>query len=125
MELNEGLEKLGAKEIVYGSEHAGKVFYGTAIESVRLPSTLKRIETKTFESCRSLRKVEIPNGGEYIGKDCFMDSGIEEITLPSTLKELDEKAFSSCSNLKTIWVEAGCALDIKQYVKDSVEVRQE
>ena len=94
------------------------------IESIRLPSTLKRIEKEMFESCRSLRRVEISNGVEYIGKYCFMDSGIEEITLPSTLKELDEKAFSGCSNLKTIWVEAGCALDIKKYVKDSADVRQ-
>ena len=37
--LNDGLEKLGAKETVGGSGYEGGVFLKSAIESVRLPFT--------------------------------------------------------------------------------------
>ena len=92
------------------------------IESIILPSTLKRIEEWTFYNCHNLKHVELPNGVEYIGKQCFTLSGIEEITLPSTLKEIGEKVFDHTS-LKTVYVEEGCALDVKKYVGDGVEVR--
>ena len=95
----------------------------SAFESITLPSTLKRIESETFMWCDNLRSVEIPNGVEYIGSECFCNSGIEEITLPGTLKEIGEDAFGRCPKLKTVWVEEGCALDIKRYVKKGVEVR--
>ena len=60
MQLNEGLEKLGES-----------VFESNAIENIRLPSTLKKIEAMTFAGCQNLNRVEIPNGIEYIGRKCF------------------------------------------------------
>lgn len=113
MRLNEGLEKLG-----------DFAFYMSAIESITLPSTLKRIEALTFSSCNGLRNVEIPNGVEYIGKECFADSKVEEIMLPCTLREIGEDAFNGCKNLKTVLVEEGCALSVKRYVNWKVKVRQ-
>ena len=109
VQLNEGLEKLGAKEEVCDKlESEGEVFYGTAIESIRIPSTVKRVEAGTFKCCYYLINIEIPDGVEYIGRECFWDSGIEEITLPGTLKEIGEDAFEDCEKLKTVWVEEGC-----------------
>ena len=43
--------------------------------------------------------------------------------LPSTLMEIDGLAFDGCSKLKTVWVEEGCALDVRKYVDQNVEVR--
>ena len=71
VQLNKGLERLGTREIFYGDEYEGSVFACTAIESVRLPSTLKRIESWTFNYCRNLKHVELPRGVEYIGEECF------------------------------------------------------
>ena len=48
VQLNEGLEKLGAKEIINGEELEGRVFLGSVIRDIKIPSTLKRIEAKTF-----------------------------------------------------------------------------
>ena len=93
MQLNEGLEKLGTKEIVYEEEHEGGVFNGAAIESIRLPSTLKRVEKETFSFCNNLKRVEIPNSVEYVGKECFSYSCVEEVVLPSTLKKIDKDVF--------------------------------
>lgn len=43
VELNEGLEMLGAKELVNKQELEGYVFAETQIESIEIPSTLKVI----------------------------------------------------------------------------------
>lgn len=69
MQLNEGLEKLGYKED--SDEDEGEVFSGCAVESIRLPSTLRRIEAETFKDYKNLKRVELPNCVEYIGDYCF------------------------------------------------------
>ena len=69
MQLNEGLEKLGAKETFNGSEYEGEVFEYSAIENVRIPSTVKRLEKETFYDCENLKNIEIPDNVEYIGKN--------------------------------------------------------
>ena len=65
MQLNEGLETLGYSAFEY-----------SAIESIRFPSTLKRIENGMFENCENLKSVEIPEGVDYIGYRCFESSAI-------------------------------------------------
>ena len=66
--LNEGLERLGPGKIFGNTYYEGHVFRGAAIVSIRLPSTLKRIEAETFDECQNLRNVEISRGVEYIGR---------------------------------------------------------
>ena len=67
---------MGARTIVNKIEYEGDVFYNAVIESIILPSTLKRIEEQTFGSCKNLKNINIPDGVEYIGKKCFLDSGV-------------------------------------------------
>ena len=109
--MNEGLEKLG-----------DFAFCKSTIESITFPSTLRKIDAETFYYCENLKRVEIPNGVEYIGRECFRISGIEEITFPSTLKEIEGQLFDCCWKPKTVWVEEGCALDIRKYVDDHTVV---
>lgn len=116
MQLNEGLEKLGADVVINGWDREGNVFSYTAIESVRLPSTLKRIEAMTFSYCRNLRNVELLNGVEYIGKECFYGSGITEIMFPAMLKEIDDDAFYHCHDCKVVWVGEGCPPEVRKCV---------
>ena len=95
--MNEGLESLGARVFADWSWlQEGRVFYGSAVESISLPSTLERIEAETFGRCENLRTIEVPAGVKYIGEACFEGSGIEEITLPGTLEEIAEDAFTEC-----------------------------
>ena len=69
--LNEGLEVLGTDEYKEnGSSYRG-VFQWSAIESVTLPSTLKRVECNAFCECVNLKNVKLPKGLEYIGNRCF------------------------------------------------------
>ena len=123
MRLNDGLERLGVKEIVDGSGYEGGVFRETAIESIRLPSTLRRVEAMTFAGCQNLKSVKISEGIKYIGEQCFYDSGVEEIVLPGTLREIKEYAFWLCRTLRTVFAEKGCAVDVRKYVGKDVDVR--
>ena len=98
------------------------VFKHSTIESIKLASTLKRIEAETFYNCRNLKSVEIPGGVEYIGRECFCGSGIEEVTLPGILRATGDGIFNRCSSLKTVWVGEGFAFDVKRYVDDDVAI---
>ena len=122
MQLNEGLEKLGEKEVIGKEEYEGRVFYGSGITAISLPSTLKKIEAETFRNCRNLKRVDIPNGTEYIGAGCFWGSGIEEISLPSTLRKIEDTSFVCRSNIRTIWVEDGFALALGAFVSTHVKI---
>ena len=123
MQLNDGLEELGAKEVINGSKYEGEVFAESAIETVKLPSALKRIEEKTFYGCEHLKSVKILSGTECIGKGCFENSHIEEITLSNTLEDIYFDALYICKHLKTVWVEKDCVIDIRSYVSDNVKIQ--
>lgn len=69
--LNEGLEKLGATETIDKRKWEGGVFADSAVWAINIPSTVRRLETETFNGCRNLIGIEIPNGIEYIGQRCF------------------------------------------------------
>lgn len=83
-------------------------FEESALESVELPPSLKRIEYRTFCNCRSLRNVALPGRLEFIGQLCFLGCALEKITLPSALKEVQQNVFSDCAWLRAIHVEEGC-----------------
>ena len=125
--MNEGLEKLGERTFVEGEKLEGRVFANSEIESIRFPSTLKRIEAGTLYNCTDLKSVEIAEGVEYIGDECFDvlrgSNRLEEVVLPGTLREMGENVFEGCDNLKVVWVGEGCIIDIRKYVGADVEVR--
>ena len=58
MVLNEGLEMLGTDEYPESKDdnYCG-VFEDSAVEDVKLPSTLKVIEYRAFGKCKSLKNI--------------------------------------------------------------------
>ena len=120
--MNEGLLNLGEKEVVGRKEVEGGVFVKSAIRSIRLPSTLKRVEAMTFLNCENLKSIAIPSGVEYIGEACFDGTSTEEITLPSTLREISNDAFKGAGRLRVIWVEGGCTADMRSVANSAVTV---
>ena len=76
------------------------VFQKSALERVRLPSTLKRIEYCAFQECAALKSVELPKNLAYIGKECFRQSGLEEVVFPPGLREVGPFAFYNCASLR-------------------------
>lgn len=87
-ELNEGLAVLGEKFDSGGKEYNGMAFAKSGIESIRIPSSLKTIETTTFMECKSLKTVEFSEGPEKIGVGAFGKYGIESVVLPSSVRTI-------------------------------------
>ena len=66
------------------------------ITSIKFPSTLKRIGLSSFLNCKSLKKVDLPRGIEYIGV-CSFGGCPAVIFVPNTIQRIDDSAFSSNS----------------------------
>ncbi len=82
-----------------------KAFAGSKIESVVLPSGLKRIENYAFEDCENLTCVLIPDGVETIGKCAFANcKHLKEVVLPYTVTSIESGAFAACKELRIIYI---------------------
>ena len=70
-------------------------------------SALKKIGESAFWNCSLLRNINLPEGLEYIGEHCFLESGLESIALPLSLKIIEKDAFYKCRNLKSVCLPEG------------------
>ena len=115
--LTEGMTALG-----------GLAFYKcTALESVRIPSTLimegdftsqTNWGESVFSNCTSLKNVTLPEGLVGIGALAFENTAIESIVIPSTIQQWNGRAsgsnssttnyaFKDCSKLSTVTLKEG------------------
>ena len=96
--------------------------WGSGVEVVELPSTLRKLQNCEFQNCARLKSIQLPWGLEEIEDYCFQGSGIEEVTLPSTAKKIGKFAFEDCPYLSVIWLEEDSLTDVSDSVSDSVAV---
>ena len=62
---------LGTHETVGEDKFNGEVFDRSALETIRLPSTLEVVEEFTFMECKNLRSVEFAEGLKRIDAYAF------------------------------------------------------
>ena len=60
---------------------------------IDLPDGLESIDYDAFSYCKSLNNIQLPEGLKKIGIRCFAKSGLEEIILPASIKEVCAEAF--------------------------------
>ena len=73
------------------------------LTSIRLPSGLKRIESRLLAGCEGLKSVTIPESVEYIGRSAFYGcSGITSLVIPKNVKEIWYYAMGNCYSLATV-----------------------
>lgn len=95
--LPEGLRNIG-----------GYAFDRSAVQTIKLPSTLETIGEGVFGYCINLTEIVLPEGLESIGDYAFYKcDSLEKVKLPSTLMELGTCAFQNCGNLQTLTVPEG------------------
>ncbi len=101
---NNGWSK-GEFELVLeeGIEVIGNWFYGTSMESVVLPSTVKRIEAGAFTGCDYLSSITLNEGLVFIDDLAFDENyALTEIVIPATVTRVTNMSFRYCTNLKAI-----------------------
>ena len=101
----EGVEKIG-----------NQWFWGSKIETVEIPASVREIGADAFGNCSNLKCVTFANGSqlEKIGGGCFYGTGMKELMLPSALEYVGDKAFGACRNLETIRLEGERDVDLSR-----------
>ena len=78
---------------------------GEEIKYLVIPSSVTRIEAKTFEGCSGLTSVTIPNSITSIGNGAFyLCSGLTSVTIPNSVTSIGNGAFYLCSGLTSVTI---------------------
>lgn len=110
VQLNEGLRVLGTE--TKNEEDGRGVFSGSALKSVVVPSTVKRVGSYCFYGCQHLTDVTLSRGLEVIGRRCFVLSGLREIVIPRTVRKIEDTAFMHTTMYVDLYFEPGSQLQL-------------
>lgn len=78
------------------------------LQSITMPTSLKRINDNAFMYCYTLPTLTIPEGVQYIGESIiYRNPSLTEINLPSSLIAIGGSFAGECPNLRTITVAQG------------------
>ena len=81
-----------------------RTFDGTAVTSVRFPSTMRYVYDLAFYSCKQLKAVYLNEGLIFMGANMFKDSSLPSIEIPSTVTKIRDHCFYNCDNLTSVVV---------------------
>lgn len=104
----------GTVKIKEGTKEIEKnAFFGSEVEGIEMPDSVKSLEKAVFFNCRKLQKVKLSNSLTEIPNSCF-DSNISlrEIVIPDSVSTIGPYAFCS-SGLENIHL--GKCVKIIQY----------
>jgi len=74
-----------------------------SLKNIKLPKSIKRINTNAFYNCSSLQKIDLPSSLTTLGDHAFFNcSSLQSIVLPSSLTTLGYQAFFNCTSLQKI-----------------------
>lgn len=84
-------------------------FYGTSIESVEIPASVREICPNAFCRCKMLRRVFFAAGSrlEKLERACFQGCSLEEFQTPPGLRKLNISALYDCESLKRLELSEG------------------
>lgn len=90
-------------KILYSADRTRLVSCLTDAAMVIVPKTVRVIGSLAFTRRAKLKKVQLPDGLERIGRDSFSDcDALEEVVIPASVKTIAPYAFSGCESLKKV-----------------------
>ena len=101
------LESITFSEGITTIETCG-FFSCSQLKTVKLPSTLKRVERQAFSGC-PITSIELPDGLTYIGKAAFLGLQMKRLTIPNSVQIIESMAFRK-SALEEIVIPKGTTL---------------
>lgn len=90
-------------KILYSVDRTRLVSCLTDAAMVIVPKTVRVIGSLAFTRRAKLKKVQLPDGLERIGRDAFSDcDALEEVVIPASVKTIAPYAFGGCESLKKV-----------------------
>ena len=90
-------------KILYSADRTRLVSCLTDAAMVIVPKTVRVIGSLAFTRRAKLKKVQLPDGLERIGRDSFSDCDtLEEVVIPASVKTIAPYAFGGCESLKKV-----------------------
>lgn len=91
-------------------------FHYTNLETLNLPSALKRIEYRAFYCASNLKNIVLPDGIEFLGDGAFyFCESLKDIVIPDSVTYVGYTVFSDCTDLETVHFGSGIT-DVKENV---------
>ena len=91
--INEGVTDIG--------KHAFLSF--SKLKSVKIASTVEKIDVAAFEECKTLAEITLPEGLKEFGEEAFSGcSSLTSISIPEKVTYLPKSIFQDCKLLKHI-----------------------
>lgn len=85
------------------TEIDGAAFFGSGLETIVIPDTVKKINYSAFLECTSLVNVALPEGLENIGTSVFAEcSSLKSMTIPKSITVLSISLFEGCTSLENV-----------------------
>ena len=86
------------------------------LASIKIPASLKVLESRVFNNCSSLVSVELNLGLEEIRTSAFAgttshQNKLTEIYIPATVKTIEQYVFNNCTSLKSFICDEAAALN--------------
>lgn len=90
-------------KMLYSADRTRLVSCLTDAAMVIVPKTVRVIGSLAFTRRAKLKKVQLPDGLERIGRDSFSDcDALEEVVIPASVKTIAPYAFGGCESLKKV-----------------------
>lgn len=81
-----------------------KTFNGCNITSISIPEGVRYVDNWSFQNCRNLKSIELPNSLTGIGRSAFKNSGLTKIVIPDKVTQILDSAFVNCTAAKSITI---------------------
>ena len=97
-------QKVNKIVVEEGITSIGKyAFWGTHVQYVDLPKSLRSIDSYAFSQSRQLVSIQLPEGLQSIGVNTFDDcKSLKSIVIPNSVRDIEWGAFMNCDSLSSI-----------------------
>lgn len=90
-------------KMLYNADRTRLISCMTDASMIIVPKTVTTIGSLAFTRRSKLKKVQLPDGLDRIGRDAFSEcDALEEMVIPASVMTIDPYAFASCDRLRKV-----------------------